>query len=605
MLLGAGLSDAKSKSVMWRRCGPCPIGHRVLFALALCFPLQAAYGAFWGYLPLDVTGSVTYGYGYFQSVGAESETTTLIGNLNASGYIWQPWFASTSAAVSLGFSSAQSSVASSDGTATSGAFSLDVFPRSRFPFSLNVSISDSETESFNEGEQSTVGLSSRTMRLTARQTYRGRSGSNYSAWYSQSDFEAESVNSKSVSYGMDMRGHRSAHQYSAAATYSGSETSISPSEPVTQVVSASHVYTPSPDFGVTSILTYVDSDSGLDVSDGGLQSIVSQGASSFFWRPEHRSFNIRGGARLSEIKNDSIDGTATQRALSTNLGASYNVTRALRFGAAATVSSTEDDGLQTLSSTQSVDASYSSQVYEILGFNYNWNTSVNSGNTSVRTDSESGGVSTSSVQSYGGGFGHSASQSWRLGGAGSFGMTLGQSVSGSKSTESDRAATNLNHSMGFSVNHRGRVGSTYGSVRFTDSRAHSMIKSNFQQLTVTASEDIGLGPESTFNMNVTYQASRSTQEDEMGGEKENTGRSVNGAARYSHSRPFGIYNLRFFSRFVASKEIGSEEPSSLKDWDNRLDYSLGLLSAALSLRISESAGGARTKSLYFRATRSF
>jgi len=98
----------------------------------------STYALFGKYLPLKLSGTLTYQYGYITSgVNAESETTSLTGTINANGYIWQPWFATTSAALNLGVSNTETTSSSSDSTSTSGSFNLGVFPRSRFPFSLN------------------------------------------------------------------------------------------------------------------------------------------------------------------------------------------------------------------------------------------------------------------------------------------------------------------------------------------------------------------------------------------------------------------------------------------------------------------------------------
>jgi hypothetical protein len=566
---------------------------------------QVSPAAFGGYLPLRASGSVSYAYGYVQSGGTESESTSLIGTINATGYVWQPWFATTSAALNLGFSNTETTTTSTDGSVASGTFSLDVFPRSRFPFSLTYSVTDNKTENFSDITQASGSVETRTKRLSLRQSYRGRRGSQVSGWYSLTNFESESVDSDNTNYGLTMQGHREAHQVTATASHSESETSNSEAKPKTGVFSATHIYTPSSDLGVTSIVSYVDTDSGLGLVSGGRKSNIAQGTSSFFWRPEHRDFSISGGVRLSEVETNAADGDTQQRSLSTNIGANYRVTRAIRMGAAATVSSSESDGVQTVSSSQSANVSYVSPNYEVLGFGYNWQTGVNTSNSSVRTDSGPGDSSTTDTQSTGASFGHNASTTWHVGRTGSVGLSLGQSISGNKNSNEDQIAKNINHSAGLSGSHRGSAGSTYGSLRVYDSRSKGVISTKFQQFSATLTQDAGLSPLSSLSVNAAYQASRNEQEDELGDTNSRLERSLSGTASYHHDRPFGIYNLRFFSRFIASKQIDSPTPSSLRDWDSRLNYSLGLLDTSLSFRIIESAGGTRTKSLYFRATRSF
>jgi hypothetical protein len=95
------------------------VGSVTASILVVSGSANALFGSF---MPLNLSGSLQYSYGYFSGGGAESETTTLTGTLNAAGYIWQPWFATTSAALNLGLSNTETTTRSSDSTSTSGSF---------------------------------------------------------------------------------------------------------------------------------------------------------------------------------------------------------------------------------------------------------------------------------------------------------------------------------------------------------------------------------------------------------------------------------------------------------------------------------------------------
>jgi hypothetical protein len=575
-----------------------------MFCLAMVLvPVARAHAAFSSYLPLSLSGSVSYGYGYVHSGESASETTNLTGTLNVAGYIWQPWFATTSAALNLGLSNTETTTSSSDSTVTSGSLSFNVFPMSRFPFSMTYARTDSRSQSFQDLTQASGGADHRTTRLSLRQTYRGRRGSVSNLWFYKTRFESESTASGSKSYGGMYQASRAYNSISASLSHAETESSDTSDTPKTDVASVTHTYTPSNELGVSNLVSYVNSASD---SGGGKREVTSsQAASSFFWRPEHRAFSISGGVRISEIDSDSGKGISRQKSLNTNVGASYRLTRSLNVGAAIAVGSADSDGLQTVTTSQAVNISYASMRYLIAGFDYTWQASANASNSTTRTDTMDGGQTTSDIQNLGGGIGHNASKSWRLGQTSSLGLGLSQSFSESKSSTEDVVAKTLNQGASMSWSHRGKSGSTYASVHASDARNRGKRDSNFQQLGVNLSQDMTINRLSSLGASANYQANRLEQEGLDGSTTTQTIRTVSGSMGYNHNRPFGVYNLRFSSQLMGSKQIDANQPTTQWDWDNRFTYSLGLLNASLSLRIIDNAAGSRTTSLYFRATRSF
>jgi hypothetical protein len=550
-----------------------------------------------------MSGSLSYSYGYVASEGAESETTSLTGSINPSGYIWKPWFATTSAALNLGFSNTETTTSSSDATVTSGTLSLNVFPQSRFPFSLSYSKTDSRTESYSDLTQVSGGSEHTSTRLSLRQTYRARRGTLSNAWFYKTRFETAGIDSDSKSYGLMVQENRPANSLSISLGHSASTGGGSDAEPKTDVVSMSHTYTPSGELGVSNIATFVESESGTGVTQR--ISTISQGSSSFFWRPEHRAFNISGGVRLSESTGESSTETDRQRSLNTNVNAAYRITRSLFSGASVSVGSSESGRVQTVTSSQAANIGYSSDRHLIAGFDYSWQTSGQASNSTTRVDNEVD-QETDDQQNYGVGLGHNASTNWRAGQASSLGLSVSQSLTGSKSSTEDEIAKSLSHGVGMTWSRRGKRGSTYGNANFSDSRTQSTLNTRFQQFGLSLTQDWLINQLSSINGNVSYQASRSVLESESTvGEEATLYRSVTGNMAYNHSRPFGIYNLGFYSRLTGSKQVGTSAPTSLLDWDSRFDYALGKLDTSLNFRMLQSGTGSRTSSLFFRATRNF
>ncbi len=522
----------------------------------------------------------------------------LLGSVNASGYIWQPWFASTSATLSLGLSSTETTISSSDSSTATGSLAFSIFPYSRFPFSLNYTRSDSRTASFSDLTQLTGSLYNQLSRLSLRQSYSARDGSLSALWYYRSDFSGPLASSLTESYGLTHQMQSAPNTVTLTANYTASENSESDIKPTSLTLSLYHVYTPNPASGVTNLLTYLDADSGVGTSG----SSVSQGSSTFYWRPEHRALSVSGGVRVSKSESD---GSAGRKSLDTNIGVNYRITRRASVRAGVSVGTAESGDVQSLSSSQSLGISYASSRHPLgAGLDWQWQASGSAGNTTSQTD-VSGVKETSSVRSYGSGLSHSLGGQWALGRASSLGMSFSQGVSASKSSVVNDISKTFSNSLNLSSSYRGRRGATYGSIQMSDSRSKGERESIFQRVAVNASQELTINRLSAVTGNLALDANRQEYGLASGGTETRYRRFANLSVNYRHQRPFGIYNLRFNSRFTGSKEIGNDIPSQRLDWDNRFQYSLGLLSMSASFRMTQNGEGVPMKSLYFQATRSF
>jgi hypothetical protein len=570
---------------------------------------DSAMALFGSYLPLNISGNVRYNYGYHTTGNFEAERTNLIGTIHATGFIWQPWFASTSAALSVGLSKSDSSNASSDSTVTSGSFGLNVFPRSRFPFSLNYSRSDSRFQSYADQTQVAGEAKSTVRRLSLRQVYEGKStlhsmGSRTSLWYSTTDFNSDLTQSKSEGIGADYHIRSAPHSLTISANQNQSETSNSSLKPKTQIVNITHNYLPGPDMGVTNLVSYVDSDSGAGTG----KNSISQISSNFFWRPEHRLVHIHGGVRISDSRSALTGSDSKQKSLNTNLGLLYQMTRHLNMGASVAMGSSDSGGSQTLSTSESGKIYYNSSQIDLGGFNYHWQSGINASNSSSRVNT--GTTETSnSIQTSGLTLGHFASKTWLSGNSSSLGLSLGQSGNVVSSSEENELIKGLNHSVGLSWNRRGHSGSIYTNLRYSDSRTRGRTDSDFQNFDASFSQDWIINRLSAFQGTESYTISRthSVTSDVPGSNLRSEHRAARASFFYHHDRPFGVYNLRFTSRLTGSRAITGDSitKNTVWDWDNRFRYRLGLLDTSLSLRIIGSDGGTQTKTLYFQATRSF
>ena len=581
------------------------VGAVMLMGCALAvLPFGAARAAFSSFIPLNWGGSISYNYGYV-SAATESERMQLIGSVNAGGYVWQPWFATTSATLSLGLTNTETTTSSADSNTVAGTFSFGVFPFSRFPFSLTYSRSDSRTASFSDLTQLSGSVYHQLSRLSLRQTHTSRGGSLSTLWYYRSDFSGAQASSLTETYGLTYQTHSAPNTLSLTANYSASESSENDARPESLVLALNHVYTPHPETGVTNLLTYLLTDSDTGASS---EASVTQGSSSFYWRPEHRALSVSGGVRAS--KSEASRGL-DRRSLDSNIGVNYRITRRANMRAGLTVGTAESGKSRSLTSSQSLGISYSSHRYPLgAGFDWVWTTSGTAGNSMSRTETSETSETleaktTSSTRSLGGGLSHSIAGQWAPGRATSLNMGFSQGLSASKSSTVEEVSRTFNNSFNMSSSYRRRRGATYGSFQMSDSRSMGDRKTVFQRAAVNLSQDLSLSRLSTITANTAFDVNRQESQLVSGSTETGYRRYANFNLNYRNQRPFGIYNLRFRSRFSASKEIGNDIPSQRLDWDNRFQYSLGLLSMTANFRMTQNGEGIPVKSLYFQATRSF
>ena len=79
--------------------------------------------------------------------------------------------------------------------------------------------------------------------------------------------------------------------------------------------------------------------------------------------------------------------------------------------------------------------------------------------------------------------------------------------------------------------------------------------------------------------------------------------TTTGQINYQHSRIFGVPQLHFLSDFRISK-AASDNTNDRAEWENRLDYNIGLLDISLSWRRIDTDGD-DFDLLYLQATRRF
>lgn len=571
-----------------------------LFAIAfvVSWPIWVQADTF---IPLSLNGNVSYNYGYVKSEDSESDNTGLSTSINMTGYFWQPWFITSNFGVTIGLTRAASAGGTeSSSLATAGSVDMEVFPRSRFPFSFSFNRSDSRLDFTNELDIASTNHFTNT-RIFMRQSYIGRRSLLADASWIHNENESRFDNSTSDSLNASLRTKKESHFFQAMSSYSTSETERSSLKPENFTATADYDYVPGTELGVNSSLGYINN----KVTSSGSKSsnAVTQASSFFSWRPEHKPYTFSGGARISAANAESPTQNGQTNDFGLNMGMDYRFTTRLKANATASLGATDSDVGQTTRSSESLALNYNSDQFLIAGFNYSWNAvgSMSNSNSDIDGEKENNQSLSSSI-------GHRATRSFVLGRITSMSTGLSQSVNGTVNGD-NQTSYGLNHSANVGFNFRGTSGSTFVALNASDSRStinnpddEPDKDSSFQMLNAVISRNQLINRLSSMQANINSQLTRQSVSDT----DTVTTQSYFASANYNHGRFFGIYALQFGSSLSYQRAVrDSEEPNDSMDWTNRFDYRVGLLDSSLMLRAVKSSGSDPILSLNFRATRSF
>jgi hypothetical protein len=583
-------------------------GRRLKGALLHCLFLVASGNAYAEYfVPTTLGGSLGYGYGYSRVETGESEQTSLVLTVNGGGYFWQPWFLVMSAGVSVGLGEAESTTSVGTTSKTAGGnVDLTLFPESRFPTSVGFSQSDSRQEvqeniNFN-------GQDYRVRRIYIRQLYTTLDGTVFNLNLSQNMVSLSGQTSDAVdrSLGLEVRRRLSHHDLEFSGNYFENEPASTTLKNTSLNLLFAHNYLPSTEVGVNSLASHSSTES-TGGGFAGTEFNYDQLSSTFYWRPEHRPYFISGGARVFQMSSG-----GESRGVATNANASYRLTRNINLGASVTVNASDSAGRQSTDSAQSLSASYFSDNYVIIGFDYGWNANASFANTISRSDATTntvGDETTADSQNVTGSVSHRLSRSWLLGRSSSVNFGFGQGAGASKASDNADVPWTLSNSASAGWNHHGFGGSTSINMSVSDSRVFSESDTSYQVASAQVARNQELSRLSTLSGSATFQASRTTSPaiSEDGDTETRESKSAGAAFSYGHGRFLGVHNLVFSSQLVFPNLLASDETTvqSTTEWDNTLNYRIGLLSLSLIARMRESGVGQRAYSLSFQAIRTF
>lgn len=524
-------------------------------------------------------------------------------------FIWQPWFIQLSGGLgvlrshqlsSRGEGGAALPASQSDSSALTGHGTLVVFPMSRFPFQARAERTDSRTSEAITAQDYT------TTRVGVRQDYRPeRAMTNYSVSADRSVVDSASSGRDTLEvWEARVTGQSGSQNYHLAALNSrnwrdrGDEADI-------DRVNLSHTYREGARLTVSSLASADRSvlrrlDALLPTED---RSRLMQFNSQATWRPATDSpWYLSGGARFfrTEVENQGV--AAETRTSSANIGANYRMNSKLTLTGNASVAELVTDTSRDVLTSIGTGITYTPGIIPVGAYSYNRSVGAT---VSRQTGGAEGDRSAATVQ-----FDHGLTRSVVLDGSSTLGVNLGQGVSVSDDTLSDRTDTLL-HTAGISwaVSPSGNS-QAYTSLSAADSRRRGPAESDFQLVNLQLTGQYRFSRFAQGAANFTAQASR-TSSPLVSTDGYDT--TAAGTLSYQHTRAFGVPGLSYTalysineSQFVTRQQGNLEAPPDRENQflEQRLDYNIGRLETRLLGRIAET-DGMRHWLVFLRVTRRF
>ncbi len=553
---------------------------------------------------LDLSGSV--GYALRTLRGSSSLDTTsnqLRGVVNARSYIWQPWFATADA--SLRFTQDSSDydggASSTDTSIVSGDLDLNVLSQSRTPFSLTYNASDSRVDVISLASPlTTLGSQEfQTRRLALKQSYFTEQGDRFQARYDRNKWSARDGDSyEDYLFGVEMDLRRQRHTLTAKTSYQETERNVLDQNTETTVFNVDHFYHPGRALRVDSMASYYGTDTASDqplnsTNQGDSSTDLGQLSSFVFWRPVDSPLSMSGGVRVFDL-NGSTTGNSTElSSLSATGGLYYQMTKNLRLDANVEVGTNDNGEDSVTASRERMGALFQSDIREIFSrYTYQWHTSGSFQNQDTGEEA----VQTAQVR-----LGHDAQRLWLTEGRGTFRLSLTQAVSGSRlAGDADATSERLDHSGSLSWDQYDAFSTTMVQLTLADSRAFGDQEDSQQFANAQLLRSQTLTDRSTLSGNLTVQSVRRDFND-LGDDDTVT---ATGQLNYQQTGLFTLPRLRFLSDLRLS-QAATDEGVDRTEWENRLDYAIGLLDTSLSWRWIDLNGDEDFNIIYFQVNRRF
>ena len=556
--------------------------------------------------PINVSGNLGYNYRSFDGAGeTENDSHLYQLTLNANSYIWQPWFANVNTTLvgTVEDVSSESNTGGSSSNETqflSGELNLNLLPLSRTPFVLNYRVTDSRTDDMNvdDSKVAFVGDQLETERLELKQSYITEGGNRIQFRYDDNHWESSrNGDYDDVLYGLEFDFKSAKHRLFMRGALQEIEMSKTDKTTERQTIDFDHFYFPNRDFRLDSSLSHFNVDNTVGVPDGSVgetdsETLMQQASSIFFWRPGNRLLQVSGGVRAMKLEGESNATTNETLSISADVGAYYQMTNNFRLNGQAVVSTNDNDDSSSTNSRQSLGGLYQSDLYDWRKSSYQWY--VDGDVVNQINDGEDDRSASVRV-------GHDLQRTWHPShGDVSFSGSQSLTETFSDTADSDFTTSIVNSATLGWGRYKG-ANSTSAQLQLQDTRFFADSGDRDQQFVhLQFSRQQGITHRSTLTGYVTMQYVR--YDYQLSNDVYDV-TTTTAQLDYRHSRIFGIPRLRFGSIVYVSK-ASEDSGVDRAEWENRIDYTIGLVDTSASLRLMD-IDGEDLSLLVFRLTRRF
>jgi len=520
--------------------------------------------------------------------------------LQATSYVYQPWFAQLAFGVT-GLTSSERGGAASRSSTLGGNGLLSVFPTSRYPFQASFERSDSRSSDQFTAQDYAM------QRMGVRQSYRNPGGdANSSVRFDRSTLTSPSFGRDTVdvwngSHSRTLGEHRL--EGSADRVLNSRGTSGESSQ--TDRLFARHIFSSDRLLTLETLASYGASRQDIASSGALTQTRTDNVQLSTFgtWRQaEDDPLYVTGGGRYFE--SGSADGvnSTDARSVMAHATASYRASANLLLNAGGSATQNSGASGTTLLSSQFGGANYTPDLRRFGPYLYTSNLGANLVN---QTGGEGGSRQLLSGQAT-----HGVQRLFEMAAGQALGLNVSQSLAVSADSEAGSLRT-LTHFGGATLRLTGGESlSGFAAASASDARTSGYNSSSFQLVNLQLSGQAQSGRYSSLLANYTVQGTRQGSDSAPAA---GFNVSQNGGITYQHQRAFGVPQLRYLATYERSDyrlnsrqqgDLGASREQVNSSLEQRLEYRIGKLEARLSFRVAE-IDGKKNALLFFRLARQF
>lgn len=521
------------------------------------------------------------------------DTETHVGTLRLDGRtaLWEPWLAHLRAGVGLSVSRTEirpdnEPARQSTGRLRTGDLELNVLPGSRFPLRAWAERRDSRLND-DDALLNVLGADRTVTRYGLLQQYRNLNGGRVRFWIEETRLKESGRD--------DRTDERFEWNFSAAQSWISHDLSVDLNQDRTQqreadrlidrrTLAARHRYA-SPEGNVT--VSNLASRVARDARTRSVSSGFTQGqfASTGFWRsPGDRPLLATGSLRLVDTRAEFDDRNIDDRMADVAVGLSYRPSWHWRLDANSGVNLRDTDAGEEFSHRHLLTADYTSITRRLLGMDHRWDANTRLGHRGSDAEEDATDATL--------GIGQTLDRQLAQGRWGNLHATLQQSAAHTWSSVDDARVDLLNGAFLYWSHGAGDT-AAFGQLQASDARQFVAGHRDrvFQLANLQLSVQQQFDRLKSLSGSAYFQASRSGDEGDMGSWQPST----HVALTYTHQHFAGVQRLRLRSdlRYYSDDVLGMlrrEEDLVEREtirWENRLDYSIGLLDVLLLVVLTE------------------